>query len=149
MTVVAAVNGETILVQIGDGGSPETFAHKCLINTTRSFDFSAEVSSAPIADCGTPGAPAYMKRIVKTISLTIAGAGVYDAASSKFFADWMVSGSLKNVRMNQTNTGANGGWYASCSMALTKFSGGGDARDTADAQIELQSAGAITITANA
>lgn len=149
MATVSPVNGETLLVQIGDGGSPETFAHKCMINTSRGYDFSAEVSQAAIADCGSPGNPAYMRRIVKTVSLDVSGAGIYDAASSKFFADWLVSGAAKNVRINQTNTGANGGWYATCSMVLTKFSASADARDTATAQLSLQSAGAITITANA
>lgn len=149
MATVSPVNGETLLIQIGDGGSPETFAHKCLVNTTRGWSLSAQVSEADIADCATPSNPAYKRRVVKSVSLDINGAGIYDAASAKFFADWLLSGAAKNIRVNQTNTGANGGFYMSCAAVLTKCDASGDARDTVTASISIQSSGAVTSTANA
>lgn len=149
MADVGVVAGEDLLIKIGDGGSPETFTHPCAINTSRGFQWSTTESTTEVADCSTPGNPAYTDRRIKAYDLVVSGAGVYDKASTYAFVTWVQSGAAKNVKIYQNLTGANGGYVITVSMVLTDFNVTGNRGDRQECTLTLKAAGKPVVAANA
>jgi hypothetical protein len=83
MADVGIIEGEKLLIQIGDGGGPEVFSHPCLINTSRGIAFTTNVTETEVRDCVTPSAPAKIVRKAKSIDFTITGAGKVDKNSCR------------------------------------------------------------------
>ena len=146
MTAVKDLNGEKILIKIGDGGSPETFTHDCLINTERGIDFSGDVNQGVVPDCDDPSAPGWKYAIVDGLSATINGAGTLHSASVESFFNWFSSGASKNVQAWIDVLAADGGGYWSGAFVLTSFSITGPRKDKATCSITLVSDGALTWT---
>ncbi len=149
MPFVGFVSGETLLIKVGDGGTPETFNHPCLINTDRAFEMSADASVTAIADCASPSAPAKTVRQVKSVDTKISGAGKLDATSVKSFLDWLASGAAKNIKVVQNLAGSAGGWTATGSFVLTSFQASGARGEKQDCSITLEQADLVTFTTNA
>lgn len=96
-TYVDAIDTVDLLIKIGDGGSPETFAHPCGINTSRGVQFSAEASTNMRSRCDDPTRPGKMVRTVTSTDSSISGEGTLHASSAKTYADWLRSGQPKNI----------------------------------------------------
>lgn len=149
MAFVAPVAGEQLLIKVGDGATPETFTHPCLINTDRAFEGSASASSTAVADCATPSNPAKTVRVVQSVDFKASGSGVLDATSVKAYWDWLAAGTQKNCKIIQNLAGSAGGWTASGPFILTAFAITGSARDKQTCTITLEAADAVTFAANA
>lgn len=150
MTVQSALSGESLLIQIGNGATPEVFTHPCLINTTRSVVGTANMSAAEIADCGNPSAPGYMRRVTKSIDWKLDGEGIMDAASVYTYLAAFQAGLAKNVRVLQNVPGSAGGWQIAGSYIIDGFTpASGVARETQTCKISLAAAGPMLITQNA
>lgn len=132
MADVGIIAGETLLIQLGDGGSPENFTHSCAINTSRGVSFTTNVTETEVADCANPSAPAKIARKAKTIDFTIEGAGKTDATSVWAFLAWWKSGGNKNIKVVQNATGAAGGWTGTGPALLKDFATKGDRGDYQD-----------------
>ncbi len=50
------VRGAALLIKVGDGGDPETFAHPCSINAERGIQFAAETRNNNDPNCEDPEA---------------------------------------------------------------------------------------------
>lgn len=121
MADVGIIEGEKLLIQIGDGGAPEVFTHPCLINTTRGIKFTTNVTETEVADCADQSLPAKIVRKAKSIDFTVDGAGKMDKASLFAYITWWTSGAAKNAKIVQNETGANGGWTGTGTLILKDF----------------------------
>lgn len=146
MAAVDVVNGEKILIQIGDGASPEVFAHPCLINTDRGIQFSSNVTSEAVPDCSDQSTPAWTYTEVDGLSATISGSGMLDVASIESFYAWFEGGADKNVKVKVDKTG---GRTFTGAFKLTEFGITGTRKSKATCTITLVSNGAVTDAANA
>lgn len=150
MTAVKTLPGVSLLVQIGDGGSPtEIFTHDCLINLDRSFTLAGDTNDVIVPDCDDPSLPAFKKRFIDGISGDISGSGKLHTASAKTWQTWLLAGTAKNVRVNINVAGALGGGYFSFAAKLSSFSISGSRNEVATCDVSLVSDGTITWVDNA
>lgn len=144
MAQTLAVRGTKLLIQVGDGASPEVFAHPCLINTDRSFNLQAETNDFPTYDCDDPEAVSWLQREKVSLSGDISGAGRLHVADMEEYDDWLRSPDPRNVKIVIDAASANGGgsWtgpYHLTQMEIT----GGDKSSTIEVSITLQSTGEV------
>lgn len=144
MTAVKHLNGTQLLVQIGDGQSPETFAHDCLINTDRGIAFASETNRQVIPDCDNPDDPAWSVMNKDGLSATITGAGMLHTSSIADWDDWFNSDDGKNCRVLLNGvTLANGGGHWAGSFKLTGWEVSGTRNEKATVSVTLESDGAV------
>lgn len=139
---VEVVEGEKILVQIGNGADPEEFEHDCLINTSRSINLSANVTEQTIPNCKNPSEPDKVVRRVDSTDSTITGEGKVHRSSQ---LKWMqLVGKTVNVRARQA-----GVWRIAGPYIVQQFQVTGQNRQYATANVNLVQADAPVIGADA
>lgn len=149
-TYVKEYAGEQLLVEFGDGATPEVFATKALINTDRSINASAATSTNEVPRTDDPSAPAKTVRYVKSTDLKITGAGVLNAGDEIYFLQWLQSGGAKNVKYGTVDeTGANGGWTGAGPVFLTDFQITGKNHEVTTCTLTLEQADIHAFTTNA
>lgn len=146
MAAVDVINGEKLLILIGNGADPEVFTHPCLINTERGIAFSSAVTQELIPDCASPDNPAWQSAEKDGLSATINGAGMLDVASVEEFWDWFVSPDSKNVKVKIDKAG---GSTFSGAFHLTEFAITGTRKSKSTATLTLVSDGPVTRANNA
>jgi len=146
MATVKAMNGTSLLVQIGDGATPtEAFAHDCLINTERGIQFQSETNRQVIPDCDAPDSAAWSVVNKDSFSATITGSGMLHTPSIKDWADWFASDDAKNVRVLLNGvTLVNGGGHWAGSFKLTGWEVTGTRNEKATVSVTLESDGVVT-----
>jgi predicted secreted protein len=138
MAYITPVLGEQLLIQIGNGASPEVFTAPNLINTTRGISFSTSTESDELIDLANQSAPAQTIRRVKSTDVKIDGAGMIHKADVYEWIDWANGGNIKNVKVT------DGSWVGTGPFVLTSFQISGERRKSSECQITLEQAGAIT-----
>lgn len=139
------LNGRQLLVQIGDGASPETFAHDCLINTERGIQFASETNRETIPDCDDPDAPGWSVMNKGGLSATITGAGRLHTPSVKEWFEWYDSDDAKNVRVLLNGVSlADGGGHWAGTFKLTAFEVTGPEIGRTAVSVTLESDGPVT-----
>ena len=146
MAPVASMRGTKLLVQIGDGASPETFAHDCLINGARGISFQSDTNEDIVPDCDNPDDPAWKEVTKDGLSATITGAGILHTSSVEEWWDWFNSDDAKNVRVNVNVGSAAGGGYWAGAVKLTAMEVTGERNAMATVSVTLMSTGALTWT---
>lgn len=137
---VSVVSGEEILVQIGDGASPEVFAHDCMINGSRSFSRTASTTDQQVPNCTDPSKPPKTVRRVDSTDSTISGEGLLHSDS---VLDWLNRvGTTFNARVRKA-----GVFQVAAPYILTEFTLTGQAREYATASITMVQADEPDITA--
>lgn len=149
MADVGIIEGEKLLIKVGDGGAPEVFTHPCLINTTRGFSLKTNMTETEVADCADQSLPAKIVRKAKSIDFEVSGAGKVDKTSVLAYVQWWKSAVAKNVEITQDVTGAEGGFKIAVPMILSSFNVKGERGDYQDVDITLVPAGVAVVTANA
>ena len=149
MSLVNVAAGELLVIQLGNGATPEVFAASATINTSRAIDFSTAVSTTEVPDAANPTLPAATVRAAKALDSKITGAGVADATSILAWAQWWATGGAKNIKAVLNLTGAQGGFTVSGSYFLTAFNLTGVAREKSTFTATLEQQTTPTITANA
>lgn len=97
-------------VYVGSSDSPGTYVAPCGF-TQKSLTIDAETSDTTVPDCDDPEAMAWTERGVNALSATVSGSGVMAMASLATWRDWMLAGESRQIRVEFTETGANGGGY--------------------------------------
>lgn len=87
-----------MLVEVGDGGSPEVFGAPCGLNA-KAFNATADTNDTIVPDCDDPDAPAWKERAVNALSRDITGSGVLAQEFLATWDAWFASGLSKNVRV--------------------------------------------------
>jgi len=144
MAEVGIIEGEKLLILIGDGASPEVFTHPCLINTTRGITWVTNMTETEVPDCASPATPAKIVRKAKSVDFTVSGAGKVDKTSVFAYIQWLNSAVSKNAKLTQEGTGANGGWIGTGKLLLKDFAVTGDRGDYQEVTLTLVPAGAFT-----
>lgn len=137
VTYVAAVAGEALLIKVGDGAGPEVFTAPALINAQRDLKLSTTEKAVEIPRVDTPGAPAKTVREITAIDWQLTGAGVLNSGDDKVYADWLISGAAKNVKIINSVTG---GLTLTGSAVLTDFQVTGNRGDKVQVQMTLKGA---------
>lgn len=140
MAIINPVLGEQLLVQIGDGSSPEKYTAPNLINTTRGISLSTSTETEELIDLADQSAPATTVRYVKSVDLKIDGAGMVHKSDVLTWLNWAKSGAVKNAKVT------DGTWTITGAFVLTDFKISGERRKASECQITLEAAGAFTIT---
>jgi hypothetical protein len=135
---------KSLLIQFGDGGSPEVFAHNCSINTTREFTIEATTNDGTAPDCNDLDAPSWVLRSIDTLSAGITGAGTMDPLSFAVMRDKMLGGYAIKARIKIDIALAAGGGYYAGSFVVTNLSIQKEGKGYLTCNISLASDGAIT-----
>lgn len=140
MAQLKTLRGSALYIKVGDGESPEVFAHPCLINTKRGIQFQSSTNKIIVPDCEAPDDPAWTEAVKDSLSATINGAGTLDNDIEviTFYDEWLRSPDPINV---QVWLGTLGYWAGA--FNLTNFEVNGDRGVLADVTIALESAGIV------
>lgn len=143
MTRPVTIRGSKFLIQLGDGGSPESFTAPCAL-ATKGINFSAQSNDFDVPDCDDPDAPTWTERVVSALSGNVTGSGTLALENIDTWKDWFLSGLAKNIRV-QIDNATYGGYFA-LSAILTSFQIGANQGELATIEVEIQSNGQITWT---
>jgi hypothetical protein len=144
-TPVDVLNGEQLLVQIGDGASPEEFVADCLINTDRGIQFSTDTTEDVIPYCDEPDTPGWKTITKDGLQATINGSGKLHTTSVSEWFTWMASDDAKNCRVILNGVAlAKGGGYWAGAFKLTAFEVSGQRKQNAECSVTLVSDGTVT-----
>lgn len=140
MAQVHTILGTQVLIKIGNGGSPETFAHPCLINLDRGIEFTASGNKVEVPDCDDPDAPAWIEFVKQTMEATLTGAGKLDALAGTMddYTAWVASPNGKNIQIWLNDIG-----YFQGKFQLTKFGITGTRGNKAEVSLGMDSDGPV------
>lgn len=133
-----------LLIEFGDGGSPEDFAFNCSINTNREFTLSATMTEWTEPSCVDPDAPSWQRRAVDVLSGGITGAGTTDPISYGALRDMFLAGEAVNMRVKLDIPLASGGGHFAGAFIISSLGTAKEGKGVVTSTIELQSDGAIT-----
>lgn len=139
------LRGSKLLIQLGDGASPEVFAAPCAIST-KALNFTASANEFNVPDCDDPDAATYTDRVVSALSAGVTGSGTLAMGALETWREWFFSAAAKNIRVKLDTTGANGGGYFAMSAVLTTFNITGEVGGLTQIEVEMASNGEVTWT---
>ena len=148
MALVNHASGVKLLLKVGDGMSPETFAQYCTINAARGFTIEAATNDFIIPDCDDLDGLAWLAREKVSLSMTVNGAGILNTDDTEDFYDWLVLETPKNVQIVVDVPSGDGGVIFAGAFHLTSFTLSGDRGAKITAELTLVSDGEVTVTAN-
>lgn len=140
MAQVRTILGTQVLIEIGDGESPETFAHPCTINLDRSIEFTAGGNKIEVPDCDDPDAPAWTEFVKQTLECSLTGTGKLDAVAATMaeYTAWLADPLPKHVKIFLKDIGFFYGDFH-----LTKFGITGTRGEKATVSVGLDSDGPV------
>lgn len=130
-------------VYLGNGGSPEVFAIPCGF-TEKALSITKDLIDTTVPDCDDPDAAAWLGRDVRTISASVSGNGVLAMEALATWRLWAASALTKNVRVELTGTGAQGGGYWQGAMHLSSFEVTASIGEKVQVAVTMESDGALT-----
>jgi len=137
---------QKLLIEFGDGEAPEEFAFNCSINTTREFTLEASTVEATEPNCIDPDAPAWVARVVDTLSAGITGEGTMDPISWGALRDRMLAAVAFICRITLDLPGAQGGGHFQGAFIMTNLGVAKEGRGFVSCSVSLASDGAIVWT---
>lgn len=143
MTKPITIKGSHVLIMLGNGASPETFAAPCGL-TTKAINLTATANEFNVPDCTNPDAPMFTERVISALSAGVTGNGVLDMNSLDEWRIWWLSGLAENIRVVIDETQALGGGYFAMSAVLTDLNIGGNQGELATVDVTIASNGPIT-----
>lgn len=142
MATIQPIYGHQIVVKIGDGGNPETFAAPALINTSRGVNFSTSAETDELMDVADPSAPAITVRRIRANDTSIDGAGMVHKPDLEEWLEWATTGVAKNV---EVSIGGEGGPTVRGPFLLTSFQISGERVKTVEVQVTLEQADKVAV----
>lgn len=92
------LRGSKMLVQIGDGGTPEVFTAPCALST-KGFNRTASANEFNVPDCDDPDSPVWTERAKSALSAGITGSGTLAKESIDVWEDFLEAVDSRNVRV--------------------------------------------------
>jgi hypothetical protein len=143
MALIQPLFGQQLVIQVGNGATPEVFSAPSLINTTRGLSISTSVESDELVDLADQGAPAQMVRRVKSTDIKIDGAGMVHKPAVLEHMQWVKSGAIKNVKVT------DGAWTLTGPVILSSFQITGERLKSSECQMTYEQAGEMTLAPSA
>jgi len=139
MAKPVTLSSAKMLIQLGDGGSPEVFAAPCGL-TTKGLTFTKTTNDTTVPDCDDPDLVSWTERGVVSMSGTITGSGVL---AMEALETWRAAAFLtisRNARLLLDHI--DGGYFQGL-FHLTTFTLGGELGNKVSVTVELQNDGEI------
>lgn len=137
---------QNFLVKLGDGGGSEVFSWPCGA-TARSVTLTNSTGEAVVLDCTDPaGTIAATKRWVESQDTSLSISGRVSTESWGVWKAWADAGTVKNIRIELDETGANGGGYWELPAILQSLELGAEGNSTATLTATIVGAGRRTWT---
>lgn len=130
-------------IYLGNGAVPEVFSVPCGF-TEKALSISKDLIDTTVPDCDDPDAASWLGRDVRTISASVNGSGVLAMEALATWRAWAVSSLTKNVRIELSGTGAQGGGYFTGAMHLASFEITAALGEKVQVAVTLESDGALT-----
>ncbi|MGQ3486119.1 phage tail tube protein [Roseovarius pacificus] len=100
-----------LVIQLGDGGSPETFAHTCGANTF-GVTLTNNLGENTVLDCDNPlDVPAAIVRHLESQDTSVTITGMVTTAAWPTWRGWADDGSEKNIKILLDESAANNGGF--------------------------------------
>lgn len=134
--------GRLVLLKVGDGGTPETFANLCGV-TTRSISINNNVVDVSTPDCTTPSNPVAYAGDYGIQQVSLSGEGRYtDTADHTVLANASVNQSKPNMQIVVP------GWGTFEGQALIEsYEISGEMEGDASFSAKITLSGTVTFTA--
>lgn len=134
--------GRLLLIQTGDGGSPEAFTNLCGI-VTRSFNMSANDVDTTIPDCENPENTPQKTGVPGIKSRTFTGSGKFvKSVNTTAFMQHVIDATSFNAKVIVPGLGTfTGVWY------VTDFSFSGEMEGTLAFDATFNAGGVLTFVA--
>jgi hypothetical protein len=146
-TAVLPINGSQLFIAIGNGGSPETFAHPCMINAERGIEFTSNPLETMLPHCSPDeDLAAWVERQGDGLSAQITGAGMMDtrnpdqAGGLESWSDWFILQEIKNIHVI---VGDVGYWRGAFLLTTLRIAGPGR-KQKVTFDCTLQNSGAVS-----
>lgn len=130
-----------LTIWLGDGNSPETFVSPCGL-TTRGINFTASANDVNVPDCDDPDAPAWVERVVQSLSAGVTGSGILAYEALDEWEDFYFGGLAKNCRVI-IDWGSGGLRRYDGAFLCTTYNVTGELGNKIQVEIGLQSDGQI------
>lgn len=139
---MAQKKGRALLIQVGDGETPEVFTNVCGI-TTRTFNMSANEVDTTIPDCVNPDGPIVRTAEPGIQNRTFSGSGKFvSSATSKILLDYVRAAEVFNAKVIVPGDGTyTGPWFVS------EFEFSGESEGNMDFSATFVAAGPPSFTA--
>lgn len=98
MVQAVVIGFDKLKVELGDGGTPETFEVPCGL-TTKAFNRSKNLNETNIPDCDDESAPSWVGRDVVSLTWGVTGDGVLAEQSIDAWEDFFNTTESRNVRV--------------------------------------------------
>jgi predicted secreted protein len=135
MTLPTTLKFAEMLILIGNGGAPETFAEPCGL-TARSFNLGSALRQEAVIGGDWDEAEA------GSLSCNLSGSGVMAVESYDVWHDWIVSRAPHNVQVQLTGVGTYQGAFLLSELSLQGSRSGG----RVSIELAMSSAGAVVFT---
>lgn len=135
-------SAKKLLIQLGNGATPEVFSAPCGL-TTRGINMSKETNDVTVPDCDDPDLPSWTERDVLSLSGEISGSGILAAEAFATWRNAFLSTNAVNCRIKIDETGANGGGYFYGAFHLTAFNVTGEIGNKIQIEVTFTSDGEI------
>lgn len=142
MAELIATRGTKLLILLGDGGSPEDFAHPCSINAARDVTFEKNLNEDTGIDCDDPDKIGWVIREAVSKSCTVEGNGKLSIGDLELFEDFFSSDESRQAQVIIDVPGGRkyeGRWH--CSNLRI----GGDRGEKVEVSITLVNDGTISM----
>lgn len=142
MAELIAIRGTKLLILLGDGGSPEDFAHPCSINAARDVTFEKNLNEDTGLDCDDPDAIGWVIREAVSKSCTVEGNGKLSIGDLELFEDFFNADESRSARVIVDVPGGRqygGKWH------MSNLRVGGDRGEKVEVSITLVNDGAISM----
>lgn len=98
MAKPTTANASKLSIWLGTDTSPQTFAAPCGL-TTRGINFSASTNETQVPDCDDPDAPAWVERVVQSLSAGVTGSGVLAKEALDTWQAWFLDANARDARV--------------------------------------------------
>lgn len=126
-----------LIVQIGDGGDPETFAHTCGANTF-GITLTNNLGENTVLDCDDPlDTPAVLTRHLESQDTAATISGMVTTEAWSTWRAWADDGSEKNIKIFLDEAAADSGgfWTLPAFLGSIEFGKEGSGKVTFSATI--------------
>lgn len=135
--------GRGVVVQIGDGATPEVFANLCGLNS-KSIAINNALIDATTPDCTTPGGILWNESLNGPKNFTVSGDGIFEdsVTETRMNTVAMAADPKANFKLLIPSFGTYAG-----SFYIENIEWGGETEGAATYSLQLRSTGAVTFTA--